>query len=266
MAVYPYQQNSFNHKMVASVTDEGPMSRTSTQVWTVHNKPAEGPVQVKGVVAVRQDARMELGQPRDTTVRVFIRRTYPALYNHVVRNMNSLTDPTDTQKKWSMRGGHFFLYRYIIFFAIILCFSFGIASIFVKACSAVPFVLTVLYIALSIFNIVVYFRNKPVLRQLVTAEVPSNELNGFINRFFTVPINAQIQTGVAAAFFDPARILAIFQERNIAVTELEVMLYDHHYLARSKFPKEIIVHLIIFLILFILAIVFVSTTVTRGKN
>jgi hypothetical protein len=84
-----------------------------------------------------------------------------------------------------------------------------------------------------------------------------------INRFYTVPVNATVLTGVIAAFIDPAIIAAAVQKENIQLTELQIMLYDDRYRARSKFPKEIIVHMVIFIILFILAIIFVSVNSSK---
>ena len=212
-----------------------------------------------GFVATAQRATLEIGEPRDTSVLVFIRKTYPAEYNHVVRNMNdSINYQTNTKNKRSMRGGHLFLYRYVVLIAIIICFAFGIASIYVKGCAAVPFLLTILYIALSIYNIVVFICNRPLIHPLLTAQVPRGQLDGMINRFFKVPVNAAVLTGVVATFINPAVIVAAVKKENIQITEISIMLYDDRYLSRSRFPKEIVVHLLVFIILFILAIVFVS--------
>lgn len=218
-----------------------------------------------GVIGVVRDATMEVGIPRDNSVTVFIRRTYPALYNHVVRNMNSITRSPNAKDYYSMRGGHFFLYRYVILFALILCFAFGIASIYVKPCAAVPFVLTVLYIVLSIYNIVIFIRNRPLINLPFAIEVPEGRLDGSVNQFFIVPINVQVLTGVIAVFVDPAVLFAALRRDNISVTEIKVMLYDRRYLTRSRFPKEIIVHLFLFLVMFFLAIVFVSVKVSKGN-
>jgi hypothetical protein len=218
-------------------------------------------VENNGFVAVTRETTMELGQPRDTTILVFIRSTYPARYNHVVRNMNYIK--TNTKDKSSMRGGHFLLYRYIILLAILLCFGFGIASIYVKPCATVPFVLSILYIALSIFNVVIFIKNRPLIHPLLTKQVPRGQLDGMINRFYAVPVNATVLTGVVAAFINPAVIAAMVQRENIQLTEIKIMLYDDRYLSYSKLPKEIIVHLLTFIILFILAIAFVSVSPSK---
>lgn len=103
-----------------------------------------------GVIVVGQDTTVRAGTPVYSGRFAFVRRTYPAVYNHVVRNMNSLIKQTTEKKKRSMRGGHFFLYRYMVLLAFILCLSFGIASVYVKACAAVSFTLSILHIFLSI--------------------------------------------------------------------------------------------------------------------
>ena len=220
-------------------------------------------VQNNAVVVVATQASMELGEPRDTTVLSFIRNTYPARYNHVVDNMNTINNQTDIKKKYSMRGGHFFLYRYVLLFALLLSFVFGIVSIYVKPCATVPFILSTLYIVITIVNIVIFILNRPLLNEDLTKQVARGQLNGMINRFYTVPVNAQVLTGMIAAVFDPAMIAAAVRRQNIQLTEIDVMLYDDRYLARSRLPKEIIVHLCIFIIMFILAIIFVATSPSR---
>ena len=160
-----------------------------------------------------------------------------------------------------MRGGHLFLYRYVILFAILLCLGFGIASIYVKPCATVPFILSILYIALSIYNIVIFIINRPVIHPLLARQVQRGLISGnYINEFYSVPVNATVLTGVLAAFIDPAVIAAAIQRENIQLAEIKIMLYDDRYVRRSSFPKEIIIHLIVFLVLFILAIAFVSSS------
>jgi hypothetical protein len=51
---------------------------------------------------------VDVGMPRNTTIRSSIRNTHVAQYNHVVKNMNYLIQDTQQKKKWFMRGGHFF--------------------------------------------------------------------------------------------------------------------------------------------------------------
>jgi hypothetical protein len=216
-----------------------------------------------GVVAVVRETTMEIGTPRATGILAFVRNTYPAVYNHVVRNMNGIGHQTNTKNKSSMRGGHFFLYRYVLLLAMLLCFGFGIASIYVKPLAAVPFILSILYIALSIYNIVIYIRNRPLLHPILTSEVQTGVISGgYKNEFYSVPVNATVLTGVLAAFIDPAVIAAAVHKENIQLTTIKIMLYDRYYKRDSKFPVEIVVHLILFFILFILAIAFVSTTIS----
>jgi len=47
-----------------------------------------------GMILVAEDTNVRMGTLVYTGRFVFIRRTYPAIYNHVVRNMNGLIEQT----------------------------------------------------------------------------------------------------------------------------------------------------------------------------
>jgi hypothetical protein len=244
-------------------------NQTSNMAVDIHRENTVSVVTVPdtGIVAVAQQTTMQMGTPRVTGVLAFVRNTYPARYNHVVRNMNTLGPQTNTKDKSSMRGGHLLLYRYVILLAILLCFGFGLASLYVKPCAAVPFILSTLYIAVSIYNIVIYIRNTPLLHELLTAEVQTGVISGgYKNEFYKIPVTTTVHTGIVAALFNPAKIVAAVKRENTNVTEIQVMLYDCYYKRYTTFPIEIAIHLIVFIILFILAIAFVSTTITKPST
>jgi hypothetical protein len=219
-----------------------------------------------GVILVAQDTNVQMGTPVYTGRFAFVRNTYPARYNHVVRNMNTLIAQTTEKEKRSMRGGHFFLYRYMILLAFLLCLAFGIASIYVKACAVVSFPLSFLYIFLSIYNIVIYRLNRPLIHrdlaiELSPGQMPNSQKK---NMFYTVPLHTNIRTDALGAFVDPTRIVAAVQLEHTHVDNIDIMFYDYSYVRDARFPKECAVHLILFIIMFILAIIFVSTTITSG--
>jgi len=207
------------------------------------------------VTIVRQ-TRVELGRIRENTISAFIRNTYPARYNHIVQNMNDLIYDPNEKKKWPMRGGHFFLYRYVTSASMLLSLCFGITSIFIKPFCAIPFIITIIYITLSIINIVIYFKNIPLIKSVVTMQVPNGTLGGWMNKFYLIPVNAEITTGIIANYADQSTIAAALQSHNIQITEIDVMLYEKEYLDECGFPKEILVHLKSFIILFVLTIIF----------
>ena len=110
-----------------------------------------------GIILATQRKNVRVGTPIYTGKLAIVRNTYPAIYNHVVRNMNSIIGQTKEKKKRSMRGGHFFLYRYVILLAFILCLVFGIVSIYAKGCAAVSlFFLFFIYFYLSTILLSVY--------------------------------------------------------------------------------------------------------------
>lgn len=217
-----------------------------------------------GVVAVAQDSTITMGTPVYTGRLAIVRSSYPAVYNHVVRNMNVLIAQTTEKEKRSMRGGHFFLYRYMVFFAFVLCLVFGIVSIFVKACATVPFILSTLYIFLSIYNIVIYRLNRPLIHPYLAIYLPKSQMPDSTkkNMFYTAPIHTNVRIQGLGALVDRTSILAAVQLENTHVTEIDIMFYTNTYISDSRFPKECALYLILFIIMFILAIVFVSSSVS----
>jgi hypothetical protein len=178
--------------------------------------------------------------------------------------MNNLIEQTKEKKKRSMRGGHFFLYRYMVLPAFLLCLSFGIASIHVKACAAVSFILSILHIFLSIYNIVIYRLNRPLIHPYLAIYLTPGQMpnSGWKNLFYTVPLRTHVRTDAVGALIDPTRIVAAIQLENIHVDTINVMFYTNEYIRDAKFPKECAFYLILFFIMFILSIIFVGTTVS----
>jgi hypothetical protein len=178
--------------------------------------------------------------------------------------MNSLIEKTTEKKKRSMRGGHFFLYRYMVLLAFLLCLGFGIASIHVKACAAVSFILSILHVFLSIYNIVIYRFNRPLIHPHLAIYLTPTQMpdSGWHNMFYTVPLHTHVRTGGLGALIDPTRIVAAVQFENTRVDEIQIMFYSNSYLRDTKFPKECAFYLVLFFIMFILSIIFVGTTVS----
>ncbi|CAF1383366.1 unnamed protein product, partial [Rotaria magnacalcarata] len=112
---------------------------------------------------------------------------------------------------------------------MLISFAFGIASIYVKPCAVASFIVPAIYIALSIYNIVVFLRNRPVLHPGLTISVPEDALGDMINRFFAISINATVITGVFAAFLNPAAVIAAVQREHVELTEIHVMFYGPTY-------------------------------------
>jgi hypothetical protein len=216
-----------------------------------------------GVLAVFDQRSVAIGTPKDISKLAFVRGTYPACYNHGVKNMNGLISQTNEPAKRSMRGGHFLLYRYMVFLAFLLCWIFGIASIYIKAFSAIPFALSILYTVVAIYNISIYRLNRPLLHPHLTLYLSPQEMprQDFKNLFYSVPILTNTETSILGALVDPARIVAALHLENSQVDHLEIMVFTDSYVSDTKFPKECVFYLIIFVLMFFLSIVFVSSTI-----
>jgi hypothetical protein len=79
--------------------------------------------------------------------------------------------------------------------------------------------------------------------------------------FYTAPIQTSVCTSALGALVDPTRIVAAIQLENTQVNKVQVMFYTDSYIRDVKYPKECAFYLILFIIMFILAIIFVSTSV-----
>jgi hypothetical protein len=215
------------------------------------------------VVGFSHENTIKMGAAEDVTVLAYVRSSYPAIYNHVVQCANHLTESLNgKQEKRSMRGGRLLLYRYMVLLALLLSFGFGIASIDVKPCATVPFVLSFIHIDLAIYNINVFLSNRPLLHPLLAHRVPAESLpnKNFMNNFFRIPITHDRNITLCGATLQPEEILTVFKMSTTQTNHITILLYTDGYLRHLKFPKECIVHLILFLIMFFLAISFVVTT------
>jgi hypothetical protein len=214
------------------------------------------------IVGVIDEKTIEMGAPVDVSVLTHVRSSYPAIYNHGVRSANHLNHSVNEKQKRSMRGGHLFLYRYMVLLALLLSIGFGIASIDVKPCATVPFVLSFIHIGLAIYNIHVFLSNRPLLPPLLAHRVPAESLpnKNFVNYFYKIPMTHSRNITLCGATLQPEEILTVFNMNTTHTNDITILLYTDGYLRHLKFPKECIVHLILFLIMFFLAISFVVTT------
>jgi hypothetical protein len=153
-----------------------------------------------------------------------------------------------------MRGGHFLLYRLFVVAVVIVSFVPGGLSWQVKAYVTFPVVCTVLYLSLTIWNWHVFRTNGNLLHSHMI-QVPKNVLPGYCNEFYTIPIYTEITDHQVLAISTYAGT-AIGQliEHNRDASSIEVMAYTDTYLRLIRFPKETLIHFIIFIIVFIVAI------------
>lgn len=173
---------------------------------------------------------LDVGTPTNVTKRVIISDTHVSRYNHVVRNMNYLIQDTNEKKKWFMRGSHFFYVRFILVIALLACVASIITTIFYKKpMAAIGITISTVYILLSIYNIIIYRLNRPLLHPLLTIPVMNHRfpLN---NQFLKVPLQTTLlNSALAALVTDAETYTATLQVQYVHRTHVTVMLYDIHY-------------------------------------
>jgi hypothetical protein len=196
-------------------------------------------------------AQASLGTPQATGNLAWVQNTYASRYNHAVGCWESFDNTTGKRR---MRGGHFLLYRLFVFAVVVVSFVLGGLSWEVKAYVTFPVVCTVIYLSLTIWNWHVFRTNGDLIHSHMIY-VPDNALPGWTNRFYTIPVYTQITDHQVLAISNYAGT-AIGQliEHSRGSSSIEVMFYENSYLKKTEFPKETLLHFLIFINVFIVAI------------
>ncbi|CAF1362712.1 unnamed protein product [Adineta steineri] len=204
-------------------------------------------------LAYNREQTTGVGEIRETGITVTVRNNYAGRYNFAVNNYNCLA----SLDKKKMRGGHFLLHRYIVILLWLVSMACAGASAVLKPLIAVPIVISVLYIALSIYNIVVFKRNGSLFHPKLM--IHNNRLAGSINEWYTVPIHTRIQdtAALAAVGGDNSAAMNVLREEYTNVDEIQIMIYTERYIRlHTYFPRRsIVIHIIGFIISFALGIV-----------
>ncbi|CAF1285520.1 unnamed protein product [Rotaria magnacalcarata] len=192
-----------------------------------------------------------LGTPQATGTLAWVQNTYASQYNHAVRCWEAFDGAS---KKRRMRGGHLLLYRWLILAVVIVSFVLGGLSNQVKAYIAFPIVATVIYMSLTIWNWHV-FRINGSLRHPHMIQVPARIIPGWSNEFFRIPIYTQItDRQILGITHEVGTVIAQLIQQSHGETSLHIMVYTDSYLRKLKFPKETVLHFLIFIIVFVVAI------------
>jgi hypothetical protein len=196
-------------------------------------------------------SNITLGTPEATGKLAWVQNTYASQYNHAVGCWKAF-DGSGTKRQ--MRGGHLLLYRWFILAVVIVSFVLGGLSTDVKAYVTFPIISTVIYLTLTIWNWHVFRTNGNLLHSHMIA-VPDNLLPGWTNEFFHIPIYAQItdQRLLGVSSYAVTAIAGLI-EQSEGQSSIDIMVYRRIYLKKLRFPWETILHFIIFIIIFIVAL------------
>ena len=181
---------------------------------------------------------------QDEGFRIFVRSAYPAMYNFAVDNYNYVC----AIHKLNMRGGHLLLFRSVITIVWIVSLLFAFLSLFKSIFMVVTVICSLFYIALSIYNIYVFFRNRDLLNatRLLAAKVPA--LNGADHEWISIPLKAG-PTNSRLADINQSSFTRL-QEEYLGGNQSEVtcMIYTKTYAETyPTFPKELLLHCFAFL-------------------
>jgi hypothetical protein len=179
--------------------------------------------------------------PSDTSgFRIFVRSSYTARYNFAVSNYN---DVSKTRKGF-MRDAFVLLYRSVVAGVWIVSMTFAVLSMFGYLFFFGTLILSILYIALTLYNAYIYFDNRDLLNssRLLRAKVAGPD--GLDYEWVFVPLNSRSANERLAAVDQLAldNIRKEFAQSN--ENEIECMVYTTRYADRyPALPKELLIHL-----------------------
>jgi hypothetical protein len=194
--------------------------------------------------------------PTETSgFRVFVRTAYPARYNFAVENYNSVS----VKHKATMRGGRLLLFRSIVAVVWIISMVFALLALLKSAFVIGTCLFSFLYIALSIYNLYVFFDNRDLLnsRRLLRAKIAGP--NGLDYEWVSVPLDSRSANERLAAVDQLALDNVRKEYAGSSTSEIDCMVYTKRYAdTYPTFPKELLLHLVAFFVAIIIGIILAS--------
>jgi hypothetical protein len=199
------------------------------------------------------NVQMDTGPEVDTGVSVTIRNTYPARYNFAVNQFNFTASDGIPRKKY-MRGGHFLMYRSVTILSLFIALAVGgissiLKPIFEDSSKWKPFltlniVICLIYIILSIYNIIIFKRNGSLINNRM---IYKRHMKGS-NEHVKIPVYTSV-TQTNALVSEQEQIAAGLQNVSSHVNEVSCMYYSEYYVKTyTHFPRTTVKHIIAFLL------------------
>jgi hypothetical protein len=184
--------------------------------------------------------------------RIFVRSSYTARYNFAVANYNSVS----VKPKSFMRDGFVLLYRSVVAVVWIISMAFAVLALFKGTLAIGAIVLSLLYILLTLYNAYVFFDNRNLLNspRLLQAKVAGP--NGLDYEWVSVPLDSRSANERLAAVDQSALDNVRREYAGNAKNGIDCMVYTSRYAdTYPSFPKELLLHLLAFLVAIGLSIV-----------
>ncbi|CAF0787248.1 unnamed protein product [Rotaria sp. Silwood1] len=176
---------------------------------------------------------------------IFVRTSYAARYNFAVANYNSVS----TAHKLSMFGNRLLLFRSVVAVIWIVSMAFAVLTLIKAGLIGVTIVLSLIYIIISIYNIYVFFTNGNLLYSTRLLRAKVSGPGGHDYEWVSVPLDSRSANERLASVEQSAldNVRREFGGNNTA--EIDCMVYTKRYADMyPAFPKELILHLIAFLV------------------
>lgn len=162
-----------------------------------------------------------IGNIRSTFIVMTIRNNYAVRFKLAMRQYNSVTL---SDKKWSMFGDLFLMHRNEVIFFWTLSMICEDVSVIVNPIVRISIVISVLYIAVMICNIVIFYKNNSLFDD--TLMIHNNDPDG-VNSWYIVPIHTRIEDRaiLAAVGGNNSAGMGDIREHYTNMKEIQVLVY-----------------------------------------
>ena len=190
-------------------------------------------------------SKYAVAPPLEVGFQLFVRAAYPPRYNFAVENYNAVS----TAHKTTMRGGRLLLFRSVVAVSWIVAMVFAVLAALRSTFVAPTIIISLLYIALSFYNIYVYMQNRSLLNatRLLRAKVAGPTGADF--EWVSVPLDSR-NANERLSVVDQSALDNVRREfAGNKQTELDCLVYTRRYAdSYTAFPKEALLHVAAFLV------------------
>ena len=183
---------------------------------------------------------------------IFVRTAYPTRYNFAVTNYNNVS----IKHKSTMFGGRLLLFRSIVAVVWIISVVFALLSFIKREFVVGTVILGLLYIVISIYNMYVFCGNGNLLNSSRFLRARVAGPSGLDYEWVSVPLDSR-SANERLASVEQAALDNIRREfMGSSSNEINCMVYTKRYAeSYPKFPKELLLHLFLFIVVIVVGIV-----------
>ena len=183
--------------------------------------------------------------PEEEGFRLFVRHAYPVRYNFAVDNYNNIS----ARQKKRMFGGFVVLYRSVVSVMWIIASAFGVLALFRASFVIGTVLIGLIYEAISFYNFYVFIDNRSLVSGARFLHAKAAGPTGLDHEWVSVPLDSRSANERLAAV-DQSALDSVRREfAGQGQPAIDCLVYTRRYAdSYPSFPKEILLHIVAFIV------------------